>query len=124
MGKYDPLKAFLARQTESQVPMTFAEIESLLGGPLPRSRQYPAWWSNNAANNTMTKAWLEAGFVTEQVDVGRERLTFRRQRNDVAGHPPEDWLDRLRSAYRGSVQVEPGYDLTLPTGEVWDAERE
>jgi hypothetical protein len=130
MGRYDPLGTFLERQPTERVPISFGEIEGILGVPLPRSKKYPAWWSNNPSNNPMTKVWLEAGFVTEQVNPEAGRLTFRRVRSRAGGgdvaKPDNDsgWLDRLRAKMAGSVQVQPGWDLTNPTGEVWDAERE
>jgi len=130
MSRYDPLAAFLTRQTAERVPMSFGEIESVLGVSLPRSKRYPAWWSNNPSNNPMTKVWLEAGFVTEQVNPEGGRLTFRRIRGPASvdkTSAPKDgagWLERLRSKMAGTVQVEPGWDLTNPTGEIWDAERE
>ena len=123
MGKYDPLKVFLERQPGGDVSMTFAEIEGLLGTPLPKSKQYPAWWSNNPSNNTMTKAWLDAGFATEQVDTASGRLVFRRTVSSGGLPPRSGWLAELRAALGGTVQVAPGWDLTAPTGEVWDAER-
>jgi hypothetical protein len=121
MGKYDPLKDFLSAQRGERVPMTFAEIERLLGAPLPKSKRYPAWWSNNPSNNTMTQAWLDAGFATEQVDPASENLVFKRARKGIPG---EGWLARLRKEMAGTVTVAPGWDLTNPTGESWDAERE
>ena len=130
MGKYDPLKAFLESQPIEQVSMTFAEIERLLGVPLPKSKQYPAWWSNNPSNNTMTKAWLDAGFTTEQVDTANEKLTFRRLKprfptgSTGAEVSRAGWLARLRAELGGTVQVQPGWDLTNPTGEIWAAEQE
>ena len=131
MSRYDPLGAFLGRQATERVPMSFGEIEGILGVPLPRSKRYPAWWSNNPSNNPMTKVWLAAGFITEQVNPGAGRLTFRRvgPRSDGGGkaaarHDGAEWLDRLRAKMSGSVQVQPGWDLTNPTGETWDAERE
>lgn len=33
-------------------------------------------------------------------------------------------LDRIRQRLGGTVRVAPGVDLTAPTGEIWDAERE
>lgn len=33
-------------------------------------------------------------------------------------------LDRIRERLGGSVTIMPGVDLTDPTGEVWDAERD
>jgi len=68
MGKYTRLGEFLRSQRRKEVPMTFAEIERVIGGKLPpNSPHYPAWWSNNPSNNVMTKVWLNAGFRTEQV---------------------------------------------------------
>src|SRR5215216_8080898 len=79
MGKYSRLGEFLKAQRTKEVPMTFAEIERVIGGKLPpNSPQYPAWWSNNPSNNVMTKVWLSAGFRTEQVDVKSRKIVFRR----------------------------------------------
>src|SRR4051794_10273214 len=78
MSKYAPLGDFLRKQKGTLVPMTFAEVERVVGTKLPKSRQYPAWWSNNPWNNVMTQIWLDAGFETEQVDVEAEKLVFRR----------------------------------------------
>ena len=78
MGKYEPLGEFLRKQRVAHVPMTFAEIERIVGTKLPKSQRYPAWWSNNTSNNMMTQVWLDAGFETEQVDVGNRKLVFRK----------------------------------------------
>ena len=125
MGKYDPLKRFLENQRIDNVPVTFHEIEALLGVPLPKSKRYPAWWSNNASNNTMTRVWLDAGFVTEQVDIASERLVFRRSRHSAPLKPPAGGLlARLHAALGGTVRFAPGFDPTAPAGEPWAAERE
>jgi hypothetical protein len=126
MTKYAPLKDFLARQTASEVPMSFVDIERTIGETLPASAsKYPAWWSNNPSNNVMTKAWLEAGYKTERVDLHARRLVFRKA--DV--HRPSAsveikkavvTLDQIHGALRGTVRTQ--LDLTLPTGEVWAAE--
>ncbi|MBZ9987952.1 hypothetical protein LB572_12700 [Mesorhizobium sp. BH1-1-5] len=78
MGKYSPLRTYLMAQTRERVPMSFKDIERLLGEKLPASKQYPAWWSNNPSNNPMTKEWLAAGFQTESVNIAGENLVFRR----------------------------------------------
>ena len=127
MSKYEPLQRFLEGCQEDEVPMSFAEIERILGAHLPNSKGYPAWWSNNPSNNVMTRAWLAAGYRTERVDVGGEKVVFRR---DQAQSAPSDEtprgrgfvLERLRARLAGTVLVPPGVDLTAPTGEVWDAE--
>ncbi|WP_293907575.1 hypothetical protein [Phenylobacterium sp.] len=119
--------------------LTFREVEAVLGASLPNSKKYPAWWSNNPSNNPMTKVWLDAGFVTEQVDTIAEKLVFRRAVASERGAGLEegpvmyplspkgrsgDWLARLRAELGGTVKVAPSWDLTSPAGEVWDAERE
>src|SRR5580658_2167201 len=122
MGKYDPPRAFLLSKEAAEVSLTFDEIEALLGAPLPASRQYPAWWSNNPANNPMTRVWLDAGYRTERVNVASGRVVFRRE-------PPRGrqasggLIARLQAALAGTVHIPEGVDLAAPTGEVWDAER-
>lgn len=133
MSKYEPLQHFLEGCTTDEVPLTFGEIERILGSDLPPSKAYPAWWSNNPSNNVMTRAWLAAGYRTERVDVAGEKLVFRRDRAIQSpgvseGHPPAfvgkpGVLERLRAALGGTVHVAEGVDLTQPTGEVWDADR-
>lgn len=135
MGRYEPLRAFLAGQQAERVPVTFQQIEQVLGAALPNSKRYPAWWSNNPSNNPMTKVWLAAGFLTEQVDTTRERLVFRRAAAP-ASHQAQGLeetgraftsgtglIARLQAELGGTVTFAPGFDPTEPTGEIWDAER-
>ena len=124
MSKYDPLTRYLADRETAEIPMTFAEIERILGAPLPASKQYPAWWSNNPSNNVMTRAWLKAGFQTERVDIGRGKLVFRRVKTRTRpGQTGEGVLDRIRRTMAGTVTIAPGVDVTAPAGEIWNAER-
>ena len=131
MSKYEPLTQFLAAQRDEEVPMSFGEIEQVLGFPLPaKASGLRAWWSNNAANNVMTRAWLAAGYVTERVDMGSRRLVFRKAdavptSTDVASRPARSlgFLDRIRAELGGTVTIPEGADITAPTGEVWDADR-
>jgi hypothetical protein len=128
--KYAPLGDYLRKQRTSAVPMTFAQIERVIGGKLPPSQHHRAWWSNNPWNNVMTKVWLDAGFVTEQVDIDRRKLVFRRvqaERN-VAGladapldGKPEFASERhpLFGALKGLMRVVPGTDLTEPADPEW-----
>jgi hypothetical protein len=122
MGKYDRLGQFLQSQRNKEVPMTFAEIERVIGAKLPpNSPQYPAWWSNNPSNNVMTKVWLAAGFRTEQVDTAARKVVFRRieenasavQQAKKSGHHP------IFGALKGSVFIPEGVDLTEPADPDW-----
>ena len=127
MGKYQPLGDFLRKQRASLIPMTFSEIERITGTMLPKSQQYPAWWSNSTTNNVMTQVWLDAGFETEQVDVENRKLVFRKvgatasatDKNEVlpngentSRHPLIGWM-------KGTVTIAPGVDLTEPADPKW-----
>lgn len=124
MGKYVRLNEHLARQSRAAVPMSFAEIERVIGAPLPASaRKHRPWWSNNPNNSVITRAWLEAGYKTEGVDMAGETLIFRRSA-ERAGEPgasgptlPADPLAGLYGGLRGTGRVASSVDLTQP---VWD----
>ena len=125
MGKYSRLGEFLKAQRTREVPMTFAEIERVIGGKLPpNSPQYPAWWSNNPSNNVMTKVWLSAGFRTEQVDVKSRKVVFRRvepKPSEPSSPAPAKKGARhpLFGALKGLVRISPGVDLTAPADPDW-----
>jgi hypothetical protein len=80
MRKYQALSDYLARQDAAEIPMTFGEIEDMLGFTLPASaRQFPAWWANQAGGgHSQCQAWLAKGWRTRGVDLAGERLIFAR----------------------------------------------
>ncbi len=81
MSTYENLEKYLSSIITQSVPMTFAEIEKIVGRPLPPSAyKHRPWWSNNTANSAMTRAWIKAGWETSQVDMGARKLIFRRAR--------------------------------------------
>lgn len=126
MSKYDRLAEHLKARSDACIPMRFADIERLVGGPLPPSaRKHRPWWSNNPANSPMTRAWLEAGYKTESVDMGGEKLVFRRAAHAHArgrrGDPSRSVFDQIHGALRGTVTFVPGVDLTEP---VWDEDED
>jgi hypothetical protein len=138
MAKYEPLERYLRAQRADEVPMTFAEIERILGAKLPNSKFNRAWWSNNPNNNVMTLAWRNAGYLTEKVDLKNDRVVFRR----IGAHQPgplsdEDRQHPARSNrwygddgdktarhpligwMKGTVQIAEGVDLTAPADPEW-----
>lgn len=133
MSRYDPLTAHLQSQSVTHVRMSFADIERVLGRKLPDSAvTHRGWWSNNASNNVMTKAWLQAGFRSEQVDLANRTLVFRRERGREtmtglaeAQAPIEDAGDlavdklALFGWMQGTVTVAPGVDLSEPPDSEW-----
>ena len=131
MSKFEPLTAFLGSLPTSERRVTFSEIERILGFKLPPSaRRHRPWWSNNPDNSAITKAWLAAGFRTEQVDMAGETLVFSRAkpRSSASGsseaHPPvEDSHQSPYGGLKGTVRIATDFDLTEPTGEVWAADQ-
>lgn len=84
MAKYDPLTRWLERQTSDRVELTFEDIEDhdKIGVQLPRSaKEHRAWWANEVNPKTrhfQCRAWTEAGWRVETVDVEREVVIFVR----------------------------------------------
>ncbi len=79
--KYLPLGAHLRRLAgeHSDVTLTFAEIERIIGAPLPRgSQSVPFWQGVHSKAPPRARAWLDAGFVA-QPDLTHGRIRFHRQ---------------------------------------------
>ena len=71
----------LAAMTGPNWPVSFAELEAILGFELPISaRLYRAWWSNqkHGAGHSHALAWFAAGWNTRSVDLEAETLVFER----------------------------------------------
>jgi hypothetical protein len=78
-SKYQPLEHFLRLRSDVRVRLSFAEIEQIVGFPLPRSaRQYAPWWANVGGSHVQAQSWLCAGWRTRDVDVAGGKVTFER----------------------------------------------
>jgi hypothetical protein len=125
MSKYRALGEYLKHQRRDAVPMTFGEIEKVIGAKLPASaHKHRPWWSNNVNNHVNAKVWLAAGFESEQVDIPARKLVFRRVHKakapdaaiQSAGEKP------FHPAYgmmQGLIRIMPGTDLTQPADPEW-----
>lgn len=77
MGKYEALGQFLAASDTEELPLRFSDLERMLGAPLPASAfQYREWWANQ--NRSQSKSWMDAGWQVWSVDLGGEKVVFRR----------------------------------------------
>jgi DNA-binding XRE family transcriptional regulator len=75
--KYWPLFQHLRQSGQDAITLSFAEIEALLGGPLPESaRESRGWWSNRHAGPVQASAWMGAGYHVKGLDLAGETVTF------------------------------------------------
>jgi hypothetical protein len=126
MSKYSALGDYLKRQRGERVPVTFGEIEKITGTKLPPSaHKHRPWWSNNAKNSVLTKIWLDAGFESEQVNMEKRKLVFRRVRGPkqagTAHSAGEKPFHPAWGYMKGLVRIMPGTDLTQPADPAWAA---
>ena len=81
-GKYAPLYRSLRMRSERRWPVSFADIEAVLGFTLPESaRLHRPWWSNQRSRRgyAHSLAWQLAGWRTAAVDLEHESLVFERE---------------------------------------------
>jgi hypothetical protein len=101
------------------VQLRFDEIERVLGFKLPKSAyDYEAWWSNNAVGHSHARAWLDAGWKTEDVDLAKRQVSFRRSSPPRARRKSDPW-----GCMADTISIMPGTDLTAPSGEEWTSEK-
>jgi len=80
MSKYQPLLQYLVKSDKGLITLSFAQIEEILGAPLPPSaHRYPAWWGNEASRTrTQSNAWMDAGYQTEDLNLNARTVSFRK----------------------------------------------
>ena len=78
-GKYQPLADWLAAQPDTEVLLTFAQVEQILGTPLPASaRAGTAWWTHGAPSFPQVEAWHRVGWHVVEVNRRRGLVLYRR----------------------------------------------
>ena len=148
MTKYAALEDHLRNSQQDTVPMTFADIERVIGADLPPSAfKHRPWWSNNPSNSVITNSWLKAGYKTENVDMAGEKLVFTKTAQyppapEAGAHALQDQgrifagadtpaetdagvvpFSVVFGALKGTVTIHPGTDLTAPVEADWEAAR-
>jgi len=79
-SKYYPLFNHLLASGQDQLTLSMSQIEALMGQPLPYSaRHNRAWWSNRRDGSMPAAAWLEAGYLVDEIDLEAGQITFRKQ---------------------------------------------
>lgn len=100
MNKYHRFAEHLKDSVAGVERFSFAEIERIMGEPLPPSaRQHPAWWANSRTRDSHSWAhlWLDAGWEKAKLNLSESWVEFRR--TDAANFTIE------------SKEAREGYDL-------------
>ena len=83
-GKYMPLENYLRDLPANQreVTLGFEQIEGLLNNKLPSSAyEDQRWWEHATEGNHVSKrAWVNAGWKVESLDVSKKWVKFVRAR--------------------------------------------
>jgi len=76
MLKYEPLTRRLKERSFHRVTLAVTEMDDLVDG-LPRSayKHVDAWWGNDRSH-PQSRAWLDAGYVVEDVNLIGDVVTF------------------------------------------------
>jgi hypothetical protein len=124
--KYSALRAFLSDRSEPRIRMSFKEVAEAAKVKLPASAfRYPQWWQNDAEHHVQARAWMEAGYKTENVDLGAKSVEFVRTATPVRGvremsesyHKKPAVPYKVHPAYgalKGTFAIDPNWDLTNP----------
>lgn len=77
-GKYAPLHRWLRTQDRNPMSVTFAELEEVLGFPLPNScrNHVPHWHSYEGS--AVARAIIDAGWKASRVNLGDQTVTLKR----------------------------------------------
>jgi hypothetical protein len=66
-----------------QVKLTFARIDGLIGSNLPREAYRNEQWWNKAGKTARAKAWLDAGWEVQEVNLKEGYVVFKKNRKIV-----------------------------------------
>jgi hypothetical protein len=81
-GKYAPLESYLRSlpKNKKQITLDFEQIEKILNAKLPSSAyEDQRWWEHETeGNHKSTRAWSNAGWKIESLDVNEKRVKLVR----------------------------------------------
>ena len=78
-------------EDKDAITLSFAQVESILGFPLPKSAYtYNAWWANGG--HSQAAAWMNVGYQVAGVDLRMKSVIFRKKSGTVKTAPPSNAL--------------------------------
>lgn len=84
MNDYDALRAYLMRQKQDELVLSFEQIEEIIGAALPRAAHRASWWDSLRSPDIQMpqrEACLAAGFVATRMPDGAS-VRFRKQKKE------------------------------------------
>jgi hypothetical protein len=84
VNDYDALSEYLKKQARPELTLSFAEIEDIIGGALPRAAQRASWWDSLRSPQEkmpQREACLAAGYVATRMPDGNS-VRFRKLPQD------------------------------------------
>ena len=98
-SRYAPLTVYLRKSGRAEIPITFDDLEEVIGSKLPPSAStHRAWFSNNPTSNPMTRAWLAAGYRSADVDMAKRKLVFRKIVSEQPAAEPREIAGSMPTA--------------------------
>jgi hypothetical protein len=77
--KYEALWSYLRAQRQPRIRLSFADVARRAEVKLPASAYgHAAWWANDSTSHVQAKAWLDAGYKTENVNIAAQTVEFVR----------------------------------------------
>ncbi|MBQ9043182.1 MAG: reverse transcriptase N-terminal domain-containing protein [Eggerthellaceae bacterium] len=84
--RYRPLLDYFSHLDKKRVTLSFADIEAILGGPLPvHAGNDKSWWKFKPGRTCPPRSWVDGGYDLAEVDLKKRRARF--VRTDEAGVP-------------------------------------
>ncbi|MCI0644211.1 MAG: DUF4268 domain-containing protein [Chloroflexi bacterium] len=117
-SRYAPLAIWLQNQppNESQVTLTFADIERIIENKLPGSAyEHRSWWANDSFSHVQSQQWLEVDWRVALVNMSNHTVHFARIQERQKAYI--DFFSELVS----ELKQQPGFDQlqVRPDGVNW-----
>jgi len=83
--KYEPLKRYLQRRGyfTNTLTLKFAQIDGIIADNLPMNAYKTQTWWNNSPNSSQARAWLEAGWRVEKVNLEKGIVVFQKFKTTI-----------------------------------------
>ena len=78
MAKYGPLERHLSERRDEACTLTFSQIETIIGAPLPASaKAHKPWWGNDSTH-VQARSWMRAGWAVDHPRLPEKEVVFKR----------------------------------------------